>query len=132
MSNVARIHQGLGFLFLTLGLVNFFLAGLLAFAGGDARDAHQGLGSLLGLLALVLLILAVVGRRAALPASAALFVLMILQTVLAVAGEDVGFLGGLHAVNGLLILFTAHQAARGLPLPFGDRSARGATPPSVV
>ena len=131
MSNVARIHQGLGFLFLALGLVNFFLAGLLAFAG-DARDAHQGLGSLLGLLALVLLILAVVGRRAALPASAALFVLMILQTVLAVAGRDVGFLGGLHAVNGLLVLFAAHQAARGLPLPFGGSTARGAAPPPAL
>ena len=43
---------------------------------------------------------------------------MILQTVLAIVGEDVTVLGGLHPVNGLLILFVAHQTARALPLPF--------------
>lgn len=130
MSNVARMHQGLGFLFLGLGLANFFLAGLGAF-GAESYEAHQGLGSLLTLLALVLLILAVVGRRAAVPASAALFVLMILQTVLGVAGQDVGVLGGLHPVNGLLVLFMAHQAARGLPLPFGGRASGAPGPPAV-
>ena len=30
-------------------------------------------------------------------------------------------LGALHPVNGLLILFVAHQTARGLPLPIGAR-----------
>ena len=68
------------------------------------------------------MILAVVGRRPALPASGALLVLIILQSLLAVLGtETSSFIGALHPVNGLLILFVAHQAARGLALPIGGR-----------
>jgi hypothetical protein len=74
------------------------------------------MGSLLGLLALVVLILAAIGRREALPASALLFGLMVLQTVLGASGEDVSILGALHPVNGLLILVTAMLAAAGRPL----------------
>jgi len=115
MSTVARIHRGLAFFFLLVAIVAFFLAGLGAF-GAESFEPHQGSGSLLVLLSLILLILAAVGRREALTQSAVLFGLMIVQMVLGVAGEDVGVLGGLHPVNGLLILFVAHQAARGLPL----------------
>ena len=121
---VASFHRNLAFVFLFLAaVVQFFLAGLGAF-GAESYDAHQGMGSLLSLISLVLLVLAFVGRREAVPASVALFVLMIIQTVLGVAGEDVGVLGGLHPVNGLLVLFAAHQAARGLPLPIGGGGAR--------
>ena len=121
-SGVASFHRGLAFLFLGVAaLVQFFLAGLGAF-GASSFDAHAGVGSLLTIVALVLVILAFVGRRAAVPASVALLVLMLIQTALGQAGEDVGVLGGLHPVNGLLILFVAHQAARGLPLPIGGRS----------
>lgn len=126
MSTVAKIHQGLGFLFLLLGIVMFFLAGLGAF-GVESYDSHSALGTFLGVLALIILVLAVVGRRGALPASAALFVLMIVQTLLGSIGEDVGILGALHPVNALLVLAAAHQAARGLPLPPGDRTSRAAS-----
>jgi Family of unknown function (DUF6220) len=115
MSTVARIHRGLGFFFLAVGIVAFFLAGLGAF-GAESFEAHQGSGSLLVLLSLILLILAAVGRREALTQSAVLFGLMLVQMGLGIAGEDVGILGGLHPVNGLIVLFVAHQAARGLPL----------------
>ena len=115
MSTVARIHRGLAFFFLAVGLVAFFLAGLGAF-GAESFDAHRGSGSLMVLLSLILLILAAVGRREALTQSAVLFGLMLVQMGLALAGEDVGVLGGLHPVNGLLVLFVAHQAAHGLPL----------------
>jgi hypothetical protein len=114
---VASFHRGLAFLFLGVAaVVQFFLAGLGAF-GASSYDAHRGVGSLLTLIAIVLVILAVVGRREALSASATLLFLMTVQTMLGVTGEDVGILGGLHPVVGLLILFVAHQAARGLPLP---------------
>ena len=120
---VATIHRGLGFLFLGLGLIMFFLAGLGAF--GEPYDAHRATGMGLGLLALILLVLAAIGRRESLAASAALFVLMIIQSVLAVAGsEGTAVIGALHPVNGLLILFVAHQAARGLPLPIGAQRSR--------
>jgi hypothetical protein len=115
MSTVARIHRGLAFFFLAVGLVAFFLAGLGAF-GAESFDAHRGSGSLMVLLSLILVILAAVGRREALTQSAVLFGLMLVQMGLALAGEDVGVLGGLHPVNGLVVLFVAHQAARGLPL----------------
>jgi Family of unknown function (DUF6220) len=115
MSTVARVHRGLAFFFLAVGIVAFFLAGLGAF-GSESFDAHRGSGSLLLLVSLVLLILAAVGRREALQQSGVLFALMVVQMLLAIAGEDVGILAGLHPVNGLIILFVAHQAARGLPL----------------
>ena len=129
---VASFHRGLAFLFLGVAaLVQFFLAGLGAF-GATSYDAHQGVGSLLTLVALVLVILAAVGRRPALPASAALLVLMLIQTALGVSGEDVGVLGGLHPVNGLLILFMAHQAARALPIPGVGGGGRNVTEGPVV
>jgi hypothetical membrane protein len=118
MSSTAKAHQGLAFLFLAIGIVAFFLAGLGAF--GEGFDSHRVSGSVLLLLSLIILILAAVGRREALQQSAVLFGLMILQMVLAVLGEDVSsFFGALHPVNGLLILFVAHQTARGLPLAMG-------------
>ena len=130
MSSVAKAHQSLGFLFLLLAVLQFFLAGLGVFGdglGGDDYTPHQIVGNLLIVLALVLLILAAVGRRPALPASGALLVLMIFQSLLAVLGSETSnVIGALHPVNGLLILFVAHQAARGLALPIGGR--RPATP----
>ena len=115
-TGVAKAHRAIALLFLGLAaLVQFFLAGLAAFRH-ESWDAHAAMGSLLGLLALVVLILAAIGRREALPASALLFGLMVLQTVLGASGEDVSILGALHPVNGLLILVTAMLAAAGRPL----------------
>ena len=125
MSSVAKAHQSLGFLFLLLAVLQFFLAGIGVFGdglGSDDYTPHRIVGSLLIVVALVLVILAVVGRRPALPASGALLVLIILQSLLAVLGtETSSFIGALHPVNGLLILFVAHQAARGLALRIGGR-----------
>ena len=120
---VPNIHRGLGFLFLGLALLQFFLAGLGVF-GDDGYDPHLAVGSALTLTSLILLILAAIGRRESLIPSAVLLLLMIIQTVL--AQIEVTVLNALHPVNGLLILFVAHQAARGLPLPIGSRG--GARP----
>ena len=127
MSSVPRVHQGLAFLLLTLGVVQFFLAGLAVF--GESIDPHRIVGNLTTLVGLVLLVLAFVGRREALFQSAVLFGLLLLQVVLALVGRDVSVLGALHPVNGLLVLVVAHQAARALPLPFGPRGT--ATRPVV-
>ena len=118
---VASAHRGLGFLFLGLGLLQFFLAGLGVF-GDDGYEPHQAVGSALTLIALILLILAAIGRRESLVPSAVLLGLMIVQTVLAYI--EVTVLNALHPLNGLLILFVAHQAARGLPLPIGGSHGR--------
>lgn len=126
MSNVPRIHRGLGFLFLGLALLQYFLAGLGVFGGGlgsDDYDAHVASGRLLLLLAVVLVVLAVVGRREALATSAVLLVLMLVQSALANIGTDASAVAALHPLNGLLILFVAHQTARGLTLPGRGRHA---------
>ena len=123
-SGVAKAHRALALLFLALAaLVQFFLAGLAAF-GHESWDPHAAMGSVLGILALVVLVLAAIGRREALQASAVLFGLMVLQTVLGAAGQDVAVLGALHPINGLLILASAMLAASGRPLRAVHRSPR--------
>lgn len=113
-------------LFLIAGLVQIFLAGLgiFEFKGGklaDASsfDAHRGLGFAMGGVALLLLILALVARVSTptIVLSAVLAILSaVMQSILAAAGENTAFFGGLHALDGLLILGIAgylHGAARG-------------------
>jgi hypothetical protein len=126
----ANAHRGLALIFLAVaGVVQFFLAGLIAFGHG-ARSVHASIGDALTAAALLLLILAFIGRRSALQASAALFVLMIVQNVLGRAGTSTAILGALHPVNALLILGAAMLAAAGRPLSAGHggggrASARG-------
>jgi heme A synthase len=115
---VARAHRGLALLFLAAVVVQFFLAGLGAF-GAESYAAHRALGNALGVVGLVLIILAAVGRREALQASAVLFVLLIVQAILGAAGDDLGVLGGLHPVNALAILGVGSLTAAGVPLRFG-------------
>ena len=115
MSTVAKVHQGLGFVFLLGATIMFFLAGTGAF--GEGFDAHVDTGRGLQVVALLLVVLAAVGRREALVPSIVLLVLIVIQSGLAQVGEDVSFIGGLHPLNGLLILVVAHNTARGIPLP---------------
>jgi len=117
-SGVARAHRAIALFFLLGGAVQFVLAGYSAFGGSD-WEPHQAWGSILSLIALILLILAAVGRREALQASAILFGLMLLQHFLGGAGEDAPALGALHPLNGLLILGTASLAAAGSRVRFG-------------
>jgi hypothetical protein len=124
-SGIARAHRGLALLFVAVAaLVQFFLAGLAAF-GHSSWDAHAAIGTLLTIVALVILVLAFIGRREALEASAVLFGLMILQNLLGAFGNDVSVLGALHPINGLLILGAAMFAAGGRSVRAGHtRSAR--------
>src|SRR4051794_15837793 len=124
-SGAARAHRGLALLFLAVAaLVQFLLAGLIAFGHGGV-DAHASVGSALTVVALLLVILAAVGRRAALPASALLLGLMIVQNVLGLAGDDVSILAALHPLNGLLILGTAMLAAAARPVQLGHGHGGG-------
>jgi len=120
-----KIYGGLAHLFGGLLVVQFFLAGLGAFTTvhnkkfSDSNfDAHAGLGTLLVVLALIILLVALVTRRQrAIQLSGALFGLMIVQFILGTVGADTAaWVGGLHAVNALLIL-----AVTGLTI----RDARG-------
>lgn len=102
---VAKAHRALAILFIVLAVVAFYLAGLGVF--GEGFDAHLGVARGLLLLSLILLVLAVVGRKAAVQPSAVLVGLMVLQSILANVGEDVSVLGALHPLNGILALAVA-------------------------
>jgi hypothetical protein len=119
---VAGAHRALSLFFLVGGVVQFILAGYSAFGGSD-WDPHAIWGTVLMVLALIILILAAVGRRAALQSSAILFGRMILQNVLGAVGEDAPVLGALHPLNGLLILGAAMTAAAGQPFGPPHRTA---------
>ena len=100
-------------LFLVLGVVQIFLAGFGAFKlnGGELGTAtmepHRQVGFAMGALALVILVLALVGRtgRRAITLSFVLALLAFMgQSLLADLGERTSFFGGLHALDGLIIL----------------------------
>src|SRR3954470_10263047 len=112
---------------LLLGLlVQFFLAGLGVFGidkhkidKASSLDPHRGLAHILAGIALLMLISALVARtsKLAMWGSLALVLLIELaQVALASGGDDHHWLGGLHALNGVLILALAvwmHLASRG-------------------
>jgi hypothetical protein len=118
----------LSLFFLAGGIVQFVLAGYASF-GGSGWDPHSIWGSALTAISLVILVLAVVGRRPALQASAILFGLMLLQNLLGALGDDAPILGALHPLNGLVILAAAMSAAAGRAFgPPHQRTARAERP----
>lgn len=95
-------------------LVQVFLAGVGIFginarkvANATSLDPHRAWGSVLMLVSLVLLVLALVAWRS-LATVISTFVLAVLvivaQSGLAAAGESNKWMGGLHALDGMLIL----------------------------
>jgi hypothetical protein len=116
----------LGWIALLGATLQFFLAGLAVFRAkphdGDkffkssAFDVHRVLGDALILVTFAILVLAIVNREQ-IRLAAVLFALMVLQYILAGAGESVAALGALHPVNGVAILALAHFIARGPRAP---------------
>jgi hypothetical protein len=101
-------------LFLVAGLVQIFLAGIGVFdlngqkvEDASSLDPHRTLGFALGGLSVVLLILAVVARvdtRTMVVSLVVALLAFLVQSLLASAGQDTPFFGGLHALDGLAIL----------------------------
>jgi hypothetical protein len=101
-------HVALG-VFLLCGAVQIFLAGLGVFGGGGPGiDPHRYFALVLAGIALAIAVLAVVARAGtrAIVLSVLIFVLVFLvQGFLAAWGqEDSAWFGGLHALDGLLII----------------------------
>ena len=102
--------------FLLLGLVQIFLAGLgifdlhgqeLGAPGETAFDPHRTLGFAMGGVALIILVLALIARpdvRTVILAAVLFLLAFLLQSILAALGEDTPFFGGLHALDGIVIL----------------------------
>jgi hypothetical protein len=101
--------------FLLAGCAQIFLAGLGVFSFGDhdvaggtsAFDAHKTLGFTLAGVAVLIFILALISRAGAL--SLVLCAVLIVQTsllqsLLAGLADNTALFGGLHALDGILIL----------------------------
>jgi hypothetical protein len=107
-------HWALG-LFLLLSLVQIFLAGVGAFSpGGDPGfEPHRLNGFIMSGVAVVVVVLAVVARAGSRHIAAAVVVLLLvglLQSLLAVGGWENAWIGGLHALDGLLAMgLTGYQ-----------------------
>jgi hypothetical protein len=143
MRAARSLHGGLAHLFAGLIVVQFFLAGLGAFTTvhnkkfSDSNfDAHGLLGTLLVVLALVMLVVTLVGRWSpwATKLTAALFGLMVVQLVLGVAGAgSAPILGGLHAVNALILtgvtFLLVREARREPPAPAASQATGGGVLP---
>jgi hypothetical protein len=127
LNALRRIHGGLAHLFAILLPIQFFLAGLGAFTtihnkkfDDNNFGAHGALGSLLGLIAILILLLALAGRWSSwvTKLSAALFVAMLVQTILGVSGAGTApILGGLHVVNALVVVAVAFLLVKSVRHP---------------
>jgi hypothetical protein len=105
-------------LFLIACGAQIFLAGLGVFSfgrgdsagGASAFDAHRALGYALGAAAVLIFILALVARPGRLPlglAGALVIQATLLQSLLAGLADNAALYGGLHALDGVLILGSA-------------------------
>ena len=123
MARVRVAHRWIVDLFALLLVVQFFLAGLGAFTtvhnklfSDNNFGPHAVLGTVLVVVALVIAVLAAIGRWSptATRLSAALVGLMVLQFVLGVVGANSApVLGGLHAVNAVLIVAVVYMLMKG-------------------
>jgi Family of unknown function (DUF6220) len=110
MRSVARnIHMVVAWLVVAALVVQVWLAGRGVFDTSAGFEAHRDLGYTIGLLPVVLLVLGLLGgmgRRVALLA-VAIFLLVIVQTVLVFQRDSNPSIAALHPVNGFLILLLA-------------------------
>ena len=104
--------------FLLAGCAQIFLAGLGVFSFGDhdvaggtgAFDAHRALGFGLAGVAVFIFVLAVMARPGVLPVALSGVLVVqttLLQSLLAGLADNAALYGGLHALDGLLVLGVA-------------------------
>jgi Family of unknown function (DUF6220) len=110
MRSVARsIHMVVAWLVVAALVVQVWLAGRGVFDTSAGFAVHRDVGYTIGLLPIVLLVLGLLGgmgRRVALLA-VAIFVLVIVQSVLVFQRDSNPSIAALHPVNGFLILLLA-------------------------
>ena len=103
--------------FLLAGAVQIFLAGLGVFhlhdygleaaAGDSALAPHRELGFIMADIAALILLLALIARpgaRKVILAAVLVLLTSFVQSLLATLGDDTAVYGGLHALDGLLII----------------------------
>lgn len=135
-----KTHRLLVDLFLVGVAAQFFLAGLAVFrakphgtqrfAASSAFDPHRALGNALVLVALVIVIVAMLAARQT-RQSAALFVLMILQSVWTAVGSSAPAIAALHILGAFVIAILAYTMHRtGHPRRPSPQARSWASPPS--
>lgn len=139
MRTARIIYRYLTAIFLADVLLQFFLAGTGVFSAGPgtaardsaALDPHRSNGGLVMLLALLLLIAALAARNGRWKLALPLFLLTLLQPVLAIAGAA----GGLHVLGAVAILglasvltFRAWRGDRALAAAAATEAAEAADP----
>jgi hypothetical protein len=143
-SGATRAFLLLMLLFLALGVVQVFLAGYGVYAldgdelgtpGETAYDPHRIVAMVMSavvLLALIAVIVARPGRFSIVMTVVLVLLTLVVQGVLADLGEDVPFVGGLHALDGLAILGIAGVVHGRLSRAVRSRTAAtsGAATPS--
>jgi hypothetical protein len=110
-------YQWLLLVFLLAGAVQIFLAGLGVFhlhdygleaaAGDSALAPHRELGFIMADIAALILLLALIARPGARKVILAVVLVLLtsfVQSLLAGLGDDTAVYGGLHALDGLLII----------------------------
>ena len=131
----ARIGYSLvAWLFAVAAIIQIYLAGQGVFAAGGF-ELHRNVGYGVGLLALILLVLAFAARMPlrVIGATALLFGLMILQSVLVFMRTDQPNIAALHPVNGFLIVllavWIAWKTLGYIRAPLPPEPVRAAPPP---
>lgn len=109
-----RAYRWVLLAFLLAGGAQIFLAGLGVFnvtshgaSADSAFSAHRGLGFAMAGAAVIVLILGLIARPGVLPLALAGVVVVqtcLLQSLLAGLADDTALYGGLHALDGLLVL----------------------------
>lgn len=123
---VDQVYAYLSGLFVLAVLVQVFLAGVGVFgdhaaqvANASSFDPHRALGTVLGVVAVVLFLVALAARESRRTVVGALLLAalaMAAQPALANGGDSNKWVGGFHAIDGMLILLisvwlagTAHR-----------------------
>jgi hypothetical protein len=123
---VDQVYAHLSGLFVLAVLVQVFLAGVGVFgdhaaqvANASSFDPHRALGTVLGVVAVVLFLVALAARESRRTVVGALLLAalaMAAQPALANGGDSNKWIGGFHAIDGMLILLisvwlagTAHR-----------------------
>ena len=111
---VDRAYGYLASLFVLAVLVQVFLAGVGSFgdharkiADANSFDPHRALGTVLGIVAVVLSLVALAARasRSTVIGALILAVLtLVAQSALASGGENNKWIGGIHAFDGMVVL----------------------------
>jgi hypothetical protein len=117
-----------GLITLTMALIatQFFLAGAGAF-GATSWDAHETIGSLIGVVVLLVLLVAALVRRHV-GHAAILLGLMVLQIVLGTVGSDEPWVGAFHGLNALAVMGVGGTLARKAWAEPGAPARGGAQP----